>query len=190
MRYLSKKGTNFELVNTRDRCTPLQGAIKEGHKANIDLLLELGANINGAAGENGYVIHYALESGDESMAMYVLDRGAHLDESLPTHSIMVRAIRCGKLSLLPVLVEKGADISACSPALALSRWSKKDRSVYQWLIDNGARFGQKDKNILPQLIEAGHVDDIKQLLADGMDPESDNTYQTPALVRTLNADLC
>ncbi len=165
-----------------EQCTALQAAAKEGKKEIFDLLLELGAMINGVPGKDGYVIHYALQSDDSSMASFVLDRGAIVDDSSAGNSSLATAMRCGKCTVIPLLVERGADVNACSPALSLDRWSEKDHVAYHFLIQKGASFGRNDGYVLSNLISEGSMDSIKQLLADGMDPNSYDQYQASVLV--------
>jgi len=47
LRYLVEKGVNLNSVVPREKCTPLQHAAEKGNRRIIDLLLDLGADING-----------------------------------------------------------------------------------------------------------------------------------------------
>lgn len=58
----------------------------------FDLLLWLGATINGPVGDEGGVIHYAIMSEDESMVQHALNRGATLVDSPGHYSSIQTAI--------------------------------------------------------------------------------------------------
>ncbi|KAH8680795.1 ankyrin repeat-containing domain protein [Xylariales sp. PMI_506] len=180
LKYLIDKGANLELLNDRDRCTALQGAAKEGKKANLDILLESGANINGTPGDDGFVLHYAIESADESMVNYVLERGALIKDSIDSYSSIDVALKCRRGSIIPLLLENGADINACSPARGMLRFSK-DKTSYRMLIDQGAKLRDGDAYIFIDVIQSGVLDDINEMLADGMNPNCYTKYQTPIL---------
>ena len=111
LRYLVEKGVNLNSVVSGEKCTPLQHAAEKGNRRIIDLLLELGADINGPEGENGFTIHYALMSGNESIVRHVLDKGAVISDSNTTWGSIVRAIKHKLTGLIPLLLEKGADLT-------------------------------------------------------------------------------
>ncbi|KAK3361270.1 ankyrin repeat-containing domain protein [Lasiosphaeria ovina] len=181
LRFLVKHGANLNLVAARERCTALQGAAKEGRKDMIDLLIELGADMNGPAGDDGFVIHYAIQSADKSMVRHVLQKGALIDDSRPYCSSLQRAISGHKNDLIPLLLDSGADIIAVSPARAMNRWGK-NREAYTVLIERGAVFDtNRDASYLVEQIEASSIDDFKQMVADGMDVNCHTSYQSPIL---------
>ncbi|KAK0717813.1 ankyrin repeat-containing domain protein [Lasiosphaeria miniovina] len=162
LRFLVKHGANLNLVAAREGCTALQGAAKEGRKDMVDLLIELGAEINGPAGDDGFVIHYAVQSADKSMVRHVLQKGALIDDSRPYCSSLQRAVSGHKNDLIPLLLDSGADIRAVSPARAMNRWGK-NREAYAILIEQGAVFdNNRDATSLQ-----GLKDTIKFLLDVG-----------------------
>lgn len=181
LRYLVKKGANLDLVNYREDCTALQGVAKAGTKAMLNLLLELGADINGPLGDEGYVIHYAIRSTDESMAKHVLDRGATIDDSVEHCSSIQKAASGNRGFLVPLLLDHGADIRACSPAEAMGSW-KKDKATYRLLIERGGVLKHSDAGTFVELIEDVAMEDVKEMLADGMNPNCHTTHQSPILV--------
>ncbi|KAH7019752.1 ankyrin repeat-containing domain protein [Ilyonectria destructans] len=180
LRYLVKKGANLDLVNYREECTALQGVAKAGTKAMFNLLLELGADINGPLGDEGYVIHYAIRSTDESMVKHVLDRGATIDDSVEHCSSIQKAASGNRGFLVQLLLDHGADIRACSPAEAMGSW-KKDKATYRLLIERGGVLKHSDAGPFVELIEDDAMEDVKEMLADGMDPNCHTTHQSPIL---------
>lgn len=111
LRYLTDKGANLDLVADYNECTPLQLVAQRGKLPIIKLLLELGADINGKYGKYGSTIHYALPSGDESVVRFVLDNGELVDDSSPSCSTLCNAIQFDLIDLVPLLLEKGADVN-------------------------------------------------------------------------------
>ena len=89
LRYLVEKGVDLNSVVSGERCTPLQHAAEKGNRRIIDLLLELGADIDGPEGKDGFTIHYALMSGNESIVRHVLDKGAVISDSNTTWGSIV-----------------------------------------------------------------------------------------------------
>ncbi|KAK3389389.1 ankyrin repeat-containing domain protein [Podospora didyma] len=180
LRFLAESGADLDLVSTSQKCTALQGAIKEGRKLIADLLLELGATINGPIGGNGYVIHYAIASGDASMVQYVLQKGAFVDDSSTGHCSIWSAVRYKKAQLIPLLKSKGAKIKSVSPAFAMSRWWK-DKASYRMLIEEGCTFSGNGATYLIDQIDVEAWDELKEMLSDGIEVNSHTSYQTPAL---------
>jgi len=148
-----------------------------------DLLLKLGASIDGPAGDRGHAIHYALLSQDEDIVKYILKKGAPIRDSDELWFSSIRQALIAKLGrLVPLLLEHGADINALSPAEALQHWSR-DENVYKMLLKRGATLDHKSSGrVFIELVSAGRVDDVKRMLADGISTEVHNTYQTPIKV--------
>jgi ankyrin repeat protein len=93
----------------------LQLAAQKNVRNLVKLLLGLGADINGPAGEDGFTLHYAIYSGDKTMVEFFLEAGVNVDDSVRGNSILVKAVRMGLSEMVPILLEKGR-MSA--------RWSK------------------------------------------------------------------
>ena len=185
LRYLANKGANLDLVNDRYKCTALQCAAEEGKKHMVYLLLELGANINGPPGNKGFVIHYALKSRDEFLVKHLLQEGAVIDDS--KHSTIINAISARLPGLIPLLLENGADINGTAddispPAWAFYKWNNQ-KEAFRLLMDRGASLRDSDVDVLIRAIEAGSLEDVKELLDHGMNPNCCDEYQTPLKVR-------
>jgi ankyrin repeat protein len=132
LRYLVERGVDLNSVAPREKCTPLQHAAEKGNRRVIDLLLELGADIDGPKGENGFIVHYALMSGNESIVKHVLDEGAIIDDSNIAWGSIIRAIKHELTGLIPLLLEKGRISThlhqAIRPLLRHSRMPRKKSS--------------------------------------------------------------
>src|SRR2546421_6517663 len=180
LRYLANKGADLNLVMDNEECTPLQLVAKSGSLPMIKLLLELGADINGKPGEKGSTIHYALLSTDESVVRFVLDNGALVDDSSPSRSTLCKAIRFALVDLVPLLLEKGADVNkeelSWTP-VALA-FSKKRTELVKMLMAHGATFADAGPDVLLETVRSGTLAEIKELLDYGMDPNCHDEYHT------------
>ncbi|KAI9772775.1 MAG: hypothetical protein M1839_002320 [Geoglossum umbratile] len=184
LRYLADKGVDLNLIIDSQKCTPLQLAARGGKLPVIRLLLELGADVNGNPGEGGSTIHYALHSRNESVVRFIMDNGALLDDSFPGLSILCKAIKSGLLDLVPLLLEKGANVnkeeSSWTP-VALA-FSKKRRDVVELLMDRGANFADAGPGVLLEAVRSRPLAEIKELLDYGVDPNSHGGYKTPITI--------
>jgi ankyrin repeat protein len=171
LQYLVEKGIDLNAVVPQWKCTPLQYAAKEGNRHIIDLLLELGADIDGPKGENGFTIHYALMSGNESIVRHVLDKGAVIDDSKVAWGSIIRAIKHKLTGLIPLLLEKGADLNPPSPGHSpvAEAFENAPKEVFKMMMDHGAAFGN-DFHILEHTIERRPLKDLRELLEYGVDP--------------------
>jgi ankyrin repeat protein len=181
LRYLTDKGADLNLVVDYEECTPLQLVAQRGQLPIIKLLLELGADINGKHGKHGSTIHYALLSGDEAVARFVLDNGALVDDSSPSCSTLCKAIRFDLVDLVPLLLEKGADVNKeegnWTPVTLA--FSKKRKELVKLLMDHGATFTDAGPKVLLETVKSRPLAEIKELLDYGMDPNCHDNYETP-----------
>jgi ankyrin repeat protein len=175
------------LVAPWEKCTPLQYAAKKGNRRIIDLLLELGADINGPKGRDGFTIHYALMSGNESIVRHVLDKGAVIDDSNIAWGSIVRAIKHELTGLLPLLLEKGADVNPPSPSHspAAEAFENAPKKIFKMLMDHGAAFGN-DFYTLEHTIESRPLEDLKELLEYGVDPNIPGDWKQAVTVSNSN----
>lgn len=141
--------------------TPIQAAAEGGHKAVIQLLLGLDANINAPASPSGGLT-----------ALQAASREGHLD-------------------LVQFLISKGADVNApaCKnggfTALQAACLSG-ETEIVDFLIENGAEVNASGSRLyggtaLHAAASGGHVDIVKKLLALGANPNSTagSRRQTP-----------
>jgi ankyrin repeat protein len=187
LRYLVEKGVDLNSVFPWGKCTPLQHAAEKGNRRIIDLLLELGADINGPKGENGFTIHYALMSGNESIVRHVLDKGAVIDDSNIAWGSIIRAIRHELTGLIPLLLEKGADLNPPSPSYspAAEAFKNVTEKTFKMLMDHGATFSN-DFYILEHTIERRPLKDLKELLEYGVDPNISGNWKQAVTVSYSN----
>jgi ankyrin repeat protein len=187
LRYLAEKGRDLNSIPVGEKCTPLQFAAEKGNRRIIDLLLELGADINGPKGDNGFVIHYALMSGDESIVKHVLDKGAVIDDSDLDWGSIIRAIKHKLTGLIPLLLDKGAVLNPPpdkhSPAAEAFKNAPKE--IIKMLMDRGAVFG-KDWHTLENTIKRRPLEDLRELLEYGVDPNMPGDWKQALTVSYPN----
>jgi ankyrin repeat protein len=187
LRYLVEKGVDLNSVVSGERCTPLQHAAEKGNRRIIDLLLELGADIDGQEGKDGFTIHYALMSGNESIVRHVLDKGAVISDSNTARGSIVRAIKHKLTGLIPLLLEKGADLNPPSPSRspAAEAFENAPKEIFKMLMDHGAAFGN-DFYTLEHTIKRRPLKDLKELLEYGVDPNIPGDWKQAVTVSHSN----
>lgn len=187
LRYLLNKGANLNIVSSYERCTALQYVASKADRNMIELLLELGADINGPLGDHGSIIHYAMRSKDPALVQFFLDKGAVVDDSKPGCGAIWTALTYDRPDLVPVLVGKGADVNATgqrSTPLALA-YEKGERGVVKILLDNGAKFAETDINVVEEAIKKRALEDVEEFLNHGLDPYCHNAWTSAVEVSFL-----
>lgn len=168
--------------------TPIQLAAKDGSIDILQLLLELGADVNGPDSQKETTLHYGFKSGDKEVVRFLLDNGALVKKD---SNLIWHAIKHDLDEYVPILVEKEADLNQDyqdqSP-LALAFSSGKHRLV-QYLLSQGATFSTGSNALARELATKGSLDDLKFLLDHGLDPNSKRRkYGSLLAAACANAD--
>jgi ankyrin repeat protein len=190
VQFLIENGANINLLGGGyENCTSLQMAAKKGNLPLLDLLIDNGAKINGQHSSSGTTIQHAIRSGDESVARYLLDKGANVVEPDSPGSPVCLAIFYGMKGILPLLLQKGADINkpGGSPAVppTVAAWQGGDEETMEFLVDHGASLNHEEayENILATAIsERKSLNIIRRLLDLGADPNARNGHYIPLAV--------
>lgn len=121
-------------------------AAEAGQFDAVDLLLQLGASVDG---NGGAPIDHAVKNDDRDMVNFLLDRGANIDP--PCRPPINVASEAGNLDMVKLLVERGADINiGC-----------------EWLLADG---DDSDGDApVRKAAEKGHLDVVKYLVERGCD---------------------
>lgn len=86
-------------------------AVKQGDEAQILLLLDRGADVNGAKNTLRRPIFEAVRAGHEAIVRLLLDRGAAVNYSwLRCESPLVEAVTTRNEGLVRLLLDRGADM--------------------------------------------------------------------------------
>jgi beta-lactamase regulating signal transducer with metallopeptidase domain len=121
----------------------LYEAAQDGDIAEIDGLLQAGANINSAIDGDGSPLIAAARRGREAVARHLLDRGADPNMPVPGDgSPLIAAATVGALNIVSLLLDRGALVDQVVP---------------------------DDENALIQASGGGHLDVVKLLVARGAD---------------------
>jgi bla regulator protein blaR1 len=150
----------------------LYEAAQDGDIAEIDGLLQAGANINSAIDGDGSPLIAAARRGREAVARHLLDRGADPNMAVPGDgSPLIAAATVGALNVVSLLLDRGALIDQVVPG---------------------------DENALIQASGSGHLEVVKLLVARGADVNArvwaqhgtrpgDGEWRTPLSVATRAA---
>ena len=109
--------------------SPLLFAARNGHGGVARLLLEAGAEIDGAAGNGASPLVVATHSGHLTLARRLLDAGADPDAMGAGYNALHAAVLRGNLAMVEALLEHGAD-----PNLRLEKPTPVQRASEDWAL--------------------------------------------------------
>jgi ankyrin repeat protein len=125
-------------ARTRYEVSPIYLAAQNGSAELTRLLLDNGANANGVYREGERVLHTAARTGNPDTVKVLLDAGAEIDAREDWHgqTALMWAVSQQHAALIPLLVERGANINAIS---ALEVWERQitDEPREKWLPPGG-----------------------------------------------------
>jgi ankyrin repeat protein len=155
--------------------TPLAYAIKENNLNLVKLLFQAHANPNQMLNAKP-LIFYALEKGNEEIALTVLQAGANKTaENRNNESVLIAAIKYGAENVVSFLSEDQKVLSKAKAnpnPLLIAVIESGNESLLEWLLDQGIR-----PNPLPHLVQplneavkSQNIHAVKLLLELGGDP--------------------
>ena len=163
-------------VNARTRygVNPIYLAAQNGSVAMTRLLLDNGANPNEVYREGERVLHTAARTGNPDVVTLLLDAGAEIDAREAWHgqTALMWAVSQQHAALVPLLVQRGADVNAVS---AREVWERQvtDEPREKWLPPGGMSplmFAAREGclSCIEPLLDAGA--DIDAATATGITP--------------------
>jgi ankyrin repeat protein len=125
-------------ARTRYEVSPIYLAAQNGSAEMTRLLLDNGANANEVYREGERVLHTAARTGNPDTVKVLLDAGAEIDAREEWHgqTALMWAVAQQHAALVPLLVERGANVNAIS---ALEVWERQitDEPREKWLPPGG-----------------------------------------------------
>ncbi|CBJ33147.1 ankyrin repeat protein [Ectocarpus siliculosus] len=159
----------------------LHEAVRRGHIAIAELLLENGASVHDDEDDYGTPLHAAAEGGSVEAARLLLLNGADIDDQDCDHTTpLSRAITKGHISMVEALLAAGADLTVRLNEFDMSfldfAASSQDVEILRMLIDHGmevnlaAAFG----TALHWAAKANRANAIDVLVGAGADIQARN----------------
>jgi len=105
-------GSLIDMPNAKGS-TPLHLAVKHGHRAAVDALIQASADVRAADHLGFSVLHYAVRQGDVDTVITLLHHGASV-EAVAQGGVrpLLSAARAGNLNVVRALIGAGADLGA------------------------------------------------------------------------------
>ena len=141
--------------------TPLLFAARHGAVDSARLLLDAGADVNDTGADGNSALVLAAMSGHETLARYLLGRGANPDAAGGGYTALHAAVLRSQPHLLGMLLTRGAN-----PNIPLVKSTPVPRWTYQHI------FTRREKGATPLLLAAKYLEPgiIRMLAAVGADP--------------------
>jgi ankyrin len=193
---LIEKGADSTIWKERSkRRMMIHIAAQNGYEKVVQVLLEIGRDVNEPDDKRRTPLHYAAEEDRVATARLLLEKGAHIEAEDSEHwTPLQSAASGGHVEIVRLLLEKGASTSARSRR---SRWTPLHcaisthwrkpvagyEAVVRLLLKNGAEIEARDienKTPLHWAAELGEEELARILLEFGADIEAqDCTGSTP-----------
>ena len=169
-------------VNAKDHRgrTPLHRAAINSHKETVELLLAKGADVNAKARNGSTPLHPAVGGGYKETVELLIAKGADVnakddDGGTPLHS----AASEGQKESAELLIDKGADVNAKRKGgeTPLDQ-AKRHPETAALLRKHGGKTGDwfKAGESIHKAARVGHIEAVKQHLANGEDVNAKNKY--------------
>ncbi|MCG8591351.1 MAG: ankyrin repeat domain-containing protein [Proteobacteria bacterium] len=150
----------------------LAKAVRSRDRRRVDTLIQSGADPNWAGADETNALCIASEAGDLGMVRYLMARGAMPQSGRPyTRTAMGCAAARDHTDLMRFFYNQGADPRWLVEPEAFDNGSANAlRLLLKWVPDEIRSDGAIPMYRLYEACEAGHVELVKLLLKDGLDP--------------------
>ncbi|MBW3533701.1 MAG: ankyrin repeat domain-containing protein [Gemmatimonadetes bacterium] len=169
------------LVASAPADSPVADAARDGDIDAVRALLQEGADVNAAQGDDMSALHWAAERGDAPLADMLVHAGAHLEAvtRIGSYTPLHVASRAGHAPVVARLLEAGADVAAAASnggAMPLHLAAAAgDAEIVRLLIEHGAdanaREGEWGQTPLIFAASWNRAEAIRALIEGGADPD-------------------
>ncbi|KAI0130061.1 ankyrin repeat-containing domain protein [Xylariales sp. AK1849] len=192
LRYLADKGINLNRVMLPEnrasggfgysftKSTPIQYAAKKGDVEMVQLLLDLGAQVDGVPGSQGSTLHYGILYKKRDIVGFLLNNGANIDDSTEGCSVICKAVASNLEEFVSTLLQSGGNVNANEDGqspLAVA-FSTRKPDLVDLLRRHGAHFLDTDVEVGVNTVDKRSLDDLKTLLDLGYNPNTHNQWQS------------
>jgi len=162
--------------------TPLITAVYRGHKETIELLLDLGADVNGTNFEGDTAMFEAARSGRSDEVRLLIDHGANVNAKDVNGATALG--RAGTTAVAELLLERGVDVNAvdtggCTALIEAAQ--RENTKVIEFLLNHGANVNAKDRDGRTVLDWAGDDKTRHLILKHGAMTGSDLDKPSPRI---------
>ncbi|XP_056016917.1 ankyrin repeat domain-containing protein 50-like [Ostrea edulis] len=161
-------------METKNANTALDIASQNGHRLNVQILLENGANVNHCTIQQATALFYAADNGHYEIVMLLLRKKADVNICTKNgNSPLIRASSCGYENIVRELLSHGADVNQSNVAgiTALYLASENGHTdIVKLLLVNKAdvNLGKKDGSTSMYIASRyGHHGIVQELLKHG-----------------------
>lgn len=181
-----------------DGATALQWAAHWSHLEIVDLLLDVGAEVNAANDHGVTPLMLAAENAHAAVAARLLEAGANPNAALLAQgeTPLMTASRSGSVEIVTMLLDRGATVDARTTKSGQTAlmWavSEGHGAVVQRLLERGASVRSRSTSgFTPILFAAqqGHVEIARTLLAAGASANAEGEGPPPLLIAVNSAQV-
>ncbi|KAB8214174.1 ankyrin repeat-containing domain protein [Aspergillus novoparasiticus] len=183
-RVLLEAGANIERICTRNQMDALFNAVDRGNATVVSLLIEYGANLERRDNDGMTPLAYAAFFRRPEAAEVLLNHGANVNALSQGLTALSWAIDEGKVPMVKLLLENGADLTITNEPLLLRilksnriHNQEADAAIVELLLNHGADPNCCDRKGRTPLFLAAvkqKLDSMRVLLARGANPNRED----------------
>jgi ankyrin repeat protein len=161
LRYLIDEGAD---LNSRGEASPLTLAVRNGQTANVQVLLQAGADVHH---DKDQAFRSSIERGARRITELLLNYGAYINAN---NNFAVRhVIRQGDLEYAEFLRTRGANLRALKDEAFREAAANGNLPAVEYLISHGADVHARQDEAIRKAAENNHLHVVTYLMAHGAD---------------------
>jgi cytohesin len=153
---LLEEGADINYVDQNIKHSALSYASFSGDLEIVEFLIHHGANIKGSSKSPNYPIYFAILKNHINIVDALLNNGVNPNYAWEkgVGTLLTNAVQFGHFEIIKSLIERHADVNYCgngdsSPLFLAVILGKVD--IIQYLLDQGAKLNEEDKDALKKL---------------------------------------